>query len=255
MALAPSTMVSVVASLYSTARALSFFPYVRYQSIARLMLQLFSFFFTGVVQHCFQVGPSEEASGVSGVLAAYNQVFTSGLIMSSPTQFIDVMQTTAARATRAQETAAKKGKQAYTILLIVTDGAVSDSQATAACLQQISDAPLSIVIVGVGDADFTSMEFLDDANKTGQRDIAQFVQFNKHRTSGVDLTSVTLREIPGQVVDYFQSKNIQPLPAVVATEEDIIVEEAEEEIDLSLDLSEDEIVVSAGGNDFRDGFA
>jgi hypothetical protein len=56
------------------------------------------------------------------------------------------------------------------------------------------------VIVGVGDADFSSMEFLDDSSKPGQRDIAQFVQMNKHQTSSADLSSVTLREIPQQYV-------------------------------------------------------
>jgi hypothetical protein len=33
------------------------------------------------------------------------------------------------------------------------------------------------------------------------------------------------------------------------------VEEEEEEIDLTLDIGEGEIVVSGGGNDFRDAFA
>jgi len=100
------------------------------------------------------------------------------------------------------------------------------------------------VIVGVGNADFRSMEFLDDAK--GKRDIAQFVEFNKHSDSRVDLTSVTLREVPSQLVGYFQSKGIQPLPPIIAQEAEIVVEE-EEEIDLSLDIGEEEIVVSGGG--------
>jgi hypothetical protein len=58
-----------------------------------------------------------------------------------------------------------------------------------------------------------------------------------------------------RLVGYFQSKGIQPLPAIVAKEEDIIVEDEEEEIDLTLDIGEGEIVVSGGGNDFRDAFA
>jgi hypothetical protein len=212
--------------------------------------------YDGVVNHCFQCGESEEVHGVKGVLEAYHQTFKSGLVMSSPTVFTEVIETAASRALSSQEKAKQKGQQAYTILLIVSDGAVSDSQATAAGLQQVCDAPLSIVIVGVGDADFSSMEFLDNANKPHQRDIAQFVQFNKHQTSSADLTSVTLREIPGQLVSYFQSKGIQPLPPIVAREEDIVVEDEEEEIDLTLDISEEgDIVVSGGGKDFRDSFA
>jgi hypothetical protein len=156
--------------------------------------------YDGTVRHCFQCGDTEEVRGVAGVLEAYHQTFKSGLIMSSPTVFTEVIESAAARALSSQEKAKQKGQQAYTILLIVTDGAVSDSQATAASLQQVSDAPLSVVIVGVGDADFSSMEFLDDSSKPGQRDIAQFVQFNKHQTSSADLTSVTLHEIPKQYV-------------------------------------------------------
>jgi len=208
----------------------------------------------GVVRHCFQVGSKEEVHGVSGVLEAYRQVFKSGLIMSGPTVFIEAIETAAARALSAQEEAQKKGSQAYTILLIMTDGAVSDVRATAACLDRVSNAPLSVVIVGVGNADFSSMQFLDDAAKPGKRDIAQFVEFNKHCHSSVELTSETLHEIPDQLVGYFQSKGIPPLPPLERSDSKICVGEAEEEIDLSLDIGEDEIVVTGGGDDFVSGF-
>ena len=200
--------------------------------------------YDGVVRHCFQVGPNEEVTGVDGVLDAYNGVFRSGLVMSSPTVFVDVIQSAASRAMALQQEAHKSGRQSYTVLLIVTDGAVSDPQATAECLSSVSSAPLSVVIVGVGDADFSSMEFLDDFTKDGQRDIAQFVQFNKHSHSSVELSSVTLKEIPDQLVSYFQSKGIQPNKPVECDEAEIVIEPEEEEIDLSLDVNEEEIVVS-----------
>jgi hypothetical protein len=210
--------------------------------------------YDGVVRHCFQCGGQQEVHGVSGVLDAYHQTFKSGLIMSGPTIFTEVIETAAARAISAQEEARKKGLQAYTILLIVTDGAVSDAQATAASLNQVSDAPLSIVIVGVGDADFSSMQFLDDSSKPGKRDIAQFVQFNKHSRDSVALTSETLREIPHQLVGYFQSKSIPPLPPMQRSDDEIVIEAEEDEIDLTLDIGEDEIVVTSGGQGFVDGF-
>ena len=210
--------------------------------------------YDGTVRHCFQVGGTEEVHGVAGVLEAYHQVFKSGLIMSGPTVFTEVIETAAARATSAQLAAGKKGLQAYTILLILTDGAVSDAQATAAALKQVSDAPLSIVIIGVGDADFSSMQFLDDSSKPGQRDIAQFVEFNKHGRDSVALTSETLREIPDQLVGYFQSKSIAPLPPLQRSDSTIFVEPEEDEIDLTLDIGEDEIVVTGGGQGFVDGF-
>jgi hypothetical protein len=112
-----------------------------------------------------------------------------------------------------------------------------------------------VVIVGVGDADFSGMQFLDDsAMKSGKRDIAQFVQFNKHSSNSVALTSETLREIPNQLVQYFQGKNIAPLPPLQRSDSKVDVGVDEEEIDLTLDVREDEIVVLGGGDDFVDGF-
>lgn len=213
----------------------------------------------GVVRHCFQCGPTAEVHGTQGVLEAYHAVFQSGLIMSGPTVFTEVIKTAAARAVSAQEAAKQKGELAYTILLILTDGAVSDVQATAQVLDQVSDSPLSVVIVGVGNADFSAMRFLDDASKPGKRDIAQFVPFNTHSRNSVELTSETLHEIPDQLVGYFKSHGIQPRPAIHKDDAEITVEPEEEEIDLSLDFGDDgEIAVAAGGNayydDFRDGF-
>ena len=70
------------------------------------------------------------------------------------------------------------------------------------------------------------------------------------------MTSATLKEIPDQLVECFQSKGYPPNPPVVVQEADIVVEdEAEEDIDLSLNIGdEDEIVVAGGGNVYRDGF-
>jgi hypothetical protein len=211
----------------------------------------------GVVRHCFQCGKDAEAHGLDGVLAAYQQVFQSGLVMSGPTVFTEVIDMAASRAEAALNEACARGTQAYTILLILTDGAVSDVQATAASLRKASSSPLSVVIVGVGNADFSAMQFLDDS-AGGSRDIAQFVQFNLHSTSSVALTSETLREIPDQLTSCFRSRGIAPLPPQQPKSDDeIAVEPEDEEIDLRLNIGADEedIVVAGGGDGFVDGFA
>lgn len=211
--------------------------------------------YDGVVRHCFQAGGKPEHHGIAGVLDAYHQVFRSGLIMSSPTNFNEVIQTAAAHAESSQQVAAQRGGQCYTVLLIVTDGAVSDVNATAQCLRQVANAPLSIVIVGVGNADFGPMQFLDDlSGRPGQRDIVQFVEFNECSHSSQVLTSETLDEIPAQLTGYFQSKGIAPLRPMTRTDSTISISEEEEEIDLTLDIGEEEIVVTGGGDDFVDGF-
>jgi hypothetical protein len=47
------------------------------------------------------------------------------------------------------------------ILLIITDGAISDMSETIAAIVEASYLPVSIIIVGVGSADFSNMNTLD----------------------------------------------------------------------------------------------
>ena len=210
----------------------------------------------GEVRHCFQCGPEAEAEGVKGVLDAYRAVFSSGLIMSKPTLFDQVIDVANKRSRAMQEQAEAEGEQSYTILLILTDGAVADAGATMQALERAVDAPLSIVIVGVGNEDFSDMRFLDDAPAKFGRDMVQFVEFNNYCEKSPALTSHTLQEIPDQLVSYFQARGIDPLPPIQVEEEEIAVDpEEEEEIDLSLDIGEDEIVVSGGGVNVYDSFA
>ena len=205
----------------------------------------------GVVRHVFQCGAQAEASGVDGVLKAYRDTFKSGLIMSRPTVFTDVIKVAAKRAEDSLNNALQADKQAYSILLLVTDGCVADVQATAQCLVEVSGAPLSLVIVGVGNEDFSGMRFLDDMNKPGYRDMADFINFNAHSQNPAELTSATLQEIPRHVVEFFQGRGIEPKLEEFVDEAEIMVEEEEEEeIDLSLSLEEDEIVVNRGGFDY-----
>lgn len=83
--------------------------------------------------------------------------------------------------------------------------------------------PLSIIIVGVGNADFQSMEELDgDTVKLevngvrAARDIVQFVPFanflkienSMHAKSY--LAREVLAEIPAQLVGYMKSRNVVP---------------------------------------------
>jgi hypothetical protein len=44
---------------------------------------------------------------------------------------------------------------------MLTDGVIHDMRETIDKIVEASDKPLSIVIIGIGDADFTNMEILD----------------------------------------------------------------------------------------------
>lgn len=82
--------------------------------------------------------------------------------------------------------------QQYFVLLIITDGVITDMDQTRSAIVAASCLPMSIIIVGVGGADFSAMEFLDSDDRllhspTGQlasRDIVQFVPFRNFQVSG-----------------------------------------------------------------------
>jgi hypothetical protein len=128
---------------------------------------------------------------------------------------------------------------------------VSNVEETKQAIHAAGDAPLSIVIVGIGDADFSSMHFLDtfQENTGGGRDICQFVEFSKYKNDRRALTRETLDEIPDQLVDYFFSKGIKPLPPISGSQISLVASEADEQdVDLSLDVSpEGEISLASYG--------
>jgi hypothetical protein len=95
-----------------------------------------------------------------------------------------------------------------------------------------SGLPLSIIIVGVGNANFDQMEKLDGditplysmtMQKQVERDIVQFVPFNQFQNDPVRLAREVLAEIPDQLVGYFQSKGIQPNPKQIEDKTKIMV--------------------------------
>ena len=199
------------------------------------------------IRHCFQVGKSKEVHGVNGILEAYRGVFKTALTMSGPTVFTEVIELAAAQAISRQQLK----PLSYTILLLLTDGAVSDVEATKRTLQSIADAPLSIVIVGIGNADFSAMQFLDDfeTRNSFNRDIVQFVEFRHHEHDRMSLTRATLDEIPDQLVSFFHARGIMPQADTNFSTSKIVVEDVnqhEEEIDLSMDYNPDGEIVLNG---------
>ena len=70
----------------------------------------------------------------------------------------------------------------YTVILLVTDGGLTDTEETKRVLVRLSELPVSVVLVGVGEGDMTSMEQLDSdkarlcsGGRQAARDIVQFV--------------------------------------------------------------------------------
>lgn len=93
--------------------------------------------------------------------------------------------------------------QQYFILLILTDGVITDMADTREAIVQASHLPMSVIIVGVGNADFSDMQMLDGddgilRSPKGEpvlRDIVQFVPFRnfKHVSASHDIDHSNLQ--------------------------------------------------------------
>jgi len=180
------------------------------------------------VSHCFPLTFSSsqiEVQGVDGLLKAYGNAFTK-VSLSGPTYFAEIINTATAIASAPYA----KDFQHYSILLILTDGVINDMERTLAAIKSASERPLSIIIVGVGEADFSQMENLDgddDAKKKGaKRDVVQFVPFRKLNGNLQQLTQQTLAEVPQQVLSFMKTHKISPLQPRTAKQELYVPQQA-----------------------------
>ncbi|XP_069369192.1 copine-3-like isoform X5 [Paralichthys olivaceus] len=173
---------------------------------------------TWQVSHEFPINfnPSNPfCTGIEGVVQAYQQCLPQ-VKLYGPTNFSPVINHVAhfGRQALQQDTASQ-----YFVLLIITDGVITDMDETRNAIVNASRLPMSIIIVGVGGADFTAMEFLDgdDGNlrsATGEaamRDIVQFVPFRQFQNGPQEmLAQSVLAEVPGQVTGFFNTVGLKP---------------------------------------------
>ena len=107
----------------------------------------------------------------------------------------------------------------YQILMILTDGVINDMQETIDALVEGSFLPLSVIIIGIGDADFSNMNILDgddvplisSKGVKRMRDLVQFVPFNKFENDAEKLSAEVLEEIPRQIEEYYSMNNLYPI--------------------------------------------
>lgn len=165
------------------------------------------------VSHCFAMNgnpASPDIIGVQNIVSTYCQTLTQ-IGLAGPTLFGPLLEQFLAYVRSCKATG-----QVYNILLILTDGAIHDMDATKDLLYELAMEPCSVIIVGVGYADFSAMEELDGdggrlCNSRGQplcRDIVQFVEYNRCQARG-DLAEQVLKEVPDQVCDYMEHIGFQ----------------------------------------------
>uniref|UniRef100_A0A6Q2XW56 C2 domain-containing protein n=1 Tax=Esox lucius TaxID=8010 RepID=A0A6Q2XW56_ESOLU len=179
----------------------------------------------GRVSHEFALNGNPQnpyCTGIDGVMEAYYQSLKS-VCLYGPTNFSPVINHVARYAA-----SVKDGSQ-YFILLIITDGVISDMAQTKESIVNASCLPMSIIIVGVGPAEFDAMIELDgdevrisSRGRYAERDIVQFVPFRdyidrtgNHILSMARLAKDVLAEIPDQFLSYMRTRGIKPSPAPI----------------------------------------
>uniref|UniRef100_A0A8C0U8L4 Copine-7-like n=1 Tax=Cyanistes caeruleus TaxID=156563 RepID=A0A8C0U8L4_CYACU len=140
------------------------------------------------VSHDFAINfnpDNDECEGIQGVVESYQSCLPK-IQLYGPTNVAPIISKVARVA--ADEERTKEASQ-YFILLILTDGVVTDMADTREAIVRASYLPMSIIIVGVGNADFTDMQILDGddgvlRSPKGEpvlRDIVQFVPFREFK--------------------------------------------------------------------------
>ena len=168
------------------------------------------------VSHCFNINfeESPDIYLIDNVLKVYKNSL-SNVKLSGPTFFAPVI-------TKIMDEIKKNLEENpyenhYEILMILTDGIINDMKETTKLLVECASLPLSVIIIGIGDADFSNMVILDgdeepltdfDGNVT-KRDLVQFVEYEKFKKGGYsnnnseELSEEVLKEIPRQVEEYY----------------------------------------------------
>uniref|UniRef100_A0A3B3ZYI6 Uncharacterized protein n=1 Tax=Periophthalmus magnuspinnatus TaxID=409849 RepID=A0A3B3ZYI6_9GOBI len=176
----------------------------------------------GRVSHQFPLNGNPQnpyCSGIEGVLEAYYQSLKT-VRLYGPTHFSPVINHVARYAS-----AVTDGSQ-YFILLILSDGVITDMAQTKESIVNAASLPMSIIIVGVGPAEFDEMIELDgdeerisSQGRAAERDIVQFVPFRdymdrrgNHILSMARLAKEVLAEIPDQFLSYMRTRGIKPGP-------------------------------------------
>ncbi len=170
---------------------------------------------TEQVSHCFPLtfDPNHvEVDRVAGILGCYYNALQC-VRLHGPTCFAPIIHSASALARQYDATANSTAEQKYIVLLIITDGVIMDMDSTRDAVVMACNLPLSIIIVGVGNADFSAMEQLDGDEKVlratngtpASRDIVQFVPFSKYKHLDPSfLARDTLIEVPGQLTSYMR---------------------------------------------------
>jgi len=172
------------------------------------------------VSHCFPCTGNisqQEVFGLQGIMDIYAYAL-GNVAFSGPTLFAPLIN----ESLNVCKVHKENEDDVYSILLILTDGEIHDMDETIDALVTAAYLPLSIIIVGIGNADFTKMRILDGDNglcnsrgERAKRDLVQFVPFNEFKGDMYLLAQHVLAEVPDQLVEYHRLINKKPRPPMM----------------------------------------
>uniref|UniRef100_A0A669BXM2 Copine 8 n=1 Tax=Oreochromis niloticus TaxID=8128 RepID=A0A669BXM2_ORENI len=169
----------------------------------------------GRVSHEFALNGNPQnpyCAGIDGVMEAYYQSLKS-VQLYGPTNFSPVINHVARYAA-----SVKDGSQ-YFVLLIITDGVISDMAQTKESIVNVRILVLSLIFTAMVELDGDEVR-ISSRGRYAERDIVQFVPFRdyidrtgNHILSMARLAKDVLAEIPDQFLSYMRTRGIKPSPA------------------------------------------
>lgn len=174
------------------------------------------------VSHCFPISGNSDNPNVytiNGVIQAYKEILGK-IDLAGPTYFAPLINEFISIV---KKSLTPENPMQYFILMILTDGQNHDMEDTKDAVVNASLLPISIIIIGIGNGNFGNMVELDGDetrvrsrdNRYAERDIVQFVPFNKFSNNAERLAQEVLEEIPRQVIEYFFKMKKIPPPAPI----------------------------------------
>ncbi len=165
---------------------------------------------------CFNINftDSPNIKTIEEVISIYKQSLNQ-IAFKGPTRFAPVI-------SKVMEEIKKEMKDYpednhYEILMILTDGIINDMPKTLELLVDCAELPLSVIIIGIGKANFDDMHILDGdevkltdhKGRVTKRDLVQFVEYEKfkQKKGNEELAEEVLKEIPRQVEEYYALTN------------------------------------------------
>ncbi|CAD8159167.1 unnamed protein product [Paramecium octaurelia] len=161
------------------------------------------------VEQCFPLNGNQsdpEVFGLDGIMSTYSNALNH-INLSGPTIFGPVIENAL------EISKANLKKDIYSVLLIMTDGQIDDMNHCLKLIRKAYRLPLSIIIVGVGNANFNMMEQLDGDDAQLERDLVQFVPFIKHSQQPGELAKELLAELPDQFLRFKKLIGKKPNPS------------------------------------------